>query len=618
MVYEIAKLCGQGLYLKVDGFRLIYCCIALFMWSVSILFSKEYFAHYRHKLRYYTFLLITMFATLGVFLSADLFTLFIFFEIMSLSSYVWVAQEETEEALRAGVTYLAVAVIGGMVMLMGLFLLNHLLGTLRIDELYAAVQSVGEAQSKLLYTAGFLMLFGFGAKAGMFPLHFWLPKAHPVAPAPASALLSGILTKCGIFGILVLTAEIFVHDHIWGSVILGLGVCGMTAGAVLAVFSVNLKRTLACSSVSQIGFILVGVGIQCFLGEENALAVRGTFLHMVNHSLIKLLLFNLAGVVYMNVHALDFNTIRGFGRKKPFLLCSFLMGILGIGGMPLWNGYVSKTLLHESIVEYIAHLTAHGHSAAVFQVIEWVFLFSGGLTVAYMLKVFVCLFVDRHPKLQETYDEHTGYLSTLSKTVLGFSALILPILGFLPGMTMDKMADAAMSFMRSGPLHHAVHYFTWVNLKGGLISIGIGVAVYFFGIRRLLIKNGEYVELWPKWLDVEVLFSKLVWGIIKVFGVLSKVLDGFLSEWCTVENLLKMFNEVMKLPERLPEAVIGVLKKTVYKETTEGPEREFSNKLHAQYDRKVDTLRLIGSSLSFGLLLACVGLILTIIYLLMH
>ena len=563
-------------------------------------------------------MLITMFATLGVFLAKDLFTMFIFFEVMSLSSYVWVVQEETEEALEVGVTYLTIAVIGGMVMLMGLFLLNHALGTLQIDKLYQAVQSVWSEKSGQIYTAGFLMLFGFGAKAGMFPLHFWLPKAHPVAPAPASALLSGILTKCGILGILVLTAQIFVHDLTWGSVILTLGVFGMVVGAVLAVFSVNLKRTLACSSVSQIGFILVGVGMQCFLGEENALAVWGTFLHMVNHSLIKLLLFNLAGVIYMNTHALDLNTVRGFGRKKPFLMITFLMGALGIGGMPLLNGYVSKTLLHESIVEYIAHLTAHGHSALLFQTIEWIFLFSGGLTVAYMLKLFVCLFMEKNSKLQEQYDAKSNYMSVLSKLVLGISAVILPIMGAFPGMTMNKMADAVMGFLRSGPLHHEVHYFTWVNLKGGLISIGIGILVYFLVIRKVFMKNGNYVNLWPEKLDLEVIFSKLVWGMLAVLGFISKILDGFLSEWCTVENLLKGLNQLMKLPERLPEAVVGFLKRTVYKETTERPELELVNKLHAQYDRKVDTLRLIGSSLSFGLLLACVGLILTIIYLLMH
>ena len=137
------------------------------------------------------------------------------------------------------------------------------------------------------YIAGFCLLFGFGAKAGSFPLHIWLPKAHPVAPAPASALLSGILTKAGIFGVLMLSTDLFRGDQLWGRVILYLGCATMVLGAVLAVFSMDLKRTLACSSVSQIGFILVGIGVSTLLRAENALAARGALLHMVNHSLIK-------------------------------------------------------------------------------------------------------------------------------------------------------------------------------------------------------------------------------------------------------------------------------------------------------------------------------------------
>jgi len=618
MTYELINICGQGLFLKLDGFRMIYCCIALFMWSVSLLFSKEYFAHHSHKARYYGFMLLTMAATLGVFLSADFLTLFIFFEVMSLSSYVWVAQEETEEALSAGKTYLAVAVIGGMVMLMGLFLLNDAVHTLRMDELYDAVQNVWEKKSVQIYAAGFLMLFGFGAKAGMFPLHFWLPKAHPAAPAPASALLSGILTKCGVFGILILTAEVFLHDVLWGSVILCLGVLTMVTGAVLAVFSVNLKRTLACSSVSQIGFIMIGVAMQCFLGEENALAVRGTFLHMVNHSLIKLLLFNCAGVVYMNVHELNLNVVRGYGRKKPFLMGCFLMGALGIGGIPLWNGYISKTLLHESIVEFIEILEKTGSGVMLFKSIEWCFLISGGLTVAYMLKLFVCLFVEKHPEKQMQYDAQTSYMSLLSKAVIGLSAVILPIFGAFPGLTMDRMADMVMNFMKSGELSHPIHYFTLTNLKGGLISIVIGVLVYVFFIRRVLIKDGKYVDLWPKKIDIEAFFTKLVDLFLKGLGAVCKLADGFLTTWCTIEGMLKILGFIAGMMEGVLERVISFLKAAVYAETTEKPENVFVDKLHKNYDRKVDNLRLIGSSLSFGLLFACIGLILTIVYLLMH
>ena len=172
MTMAIPGICGFGLHFQLDGFRLIYTCMAVLMWTVSGVFSGEYMAHYEKRRRYYLFFWITFLATVGVFLSEDLYTTFIFFEIMSLTSYVWVAFDERKESLKAAETYLAVAVIGGMVMLMGLFLLYDMLGTLKISELQAAAaRAVQEGRQGRLYAAGLLLLFGFGAKAGCFPLH---------------------------------------------------------------------------------------------------------------------------------------------------------------------------------------------------------------------------------------------------------------------------------------------------------------------------------------------------------------------------------------------------------------------------------------------------------------
>ena len=215
---SLPGVCGMGLQFTVNGFRRIYVVIAAFMWLVTTQFSPEYFAHYRNRNRYYLFWLVTLGATVAIFLSADLFTTFVFFEIMSLCSYVWVVQDEKMEAMRAGGTYLTVAVLGGMVLLMGLFLLYNQTGTLMIEQLPEA------CKGKNLYAAAICMLFGFGAKAGAYPIHIWLPKAHPVAPAPASSLLSGILTKTGIFGILVISCKMLVHDELWGAVMLLIGV----------------------------------------------------------------------------------------------------------------------------------------------------------------------------------------------------------------------------------------------------------------------------------------------------------------------------------------------------------------------------------------------------------
>ena len=503
----VPGFCGFGLSFELDGFRALYALIGGVMWLATSMLSRQYFAHHYHnRNRYSFFFLMTLGATLGVFLSADLFTTFIFFEVMSFTSYTWVAHDETPGALRAAQTYLAVAVIGGMVMLVGLFLLKFTLGTLEIAKLHEAAEACEDKGT--IWAAAICILLGFGAKAGMFPLHIWLPKAHPVAPAPASALLSGILTKTGVFGVIVVSANIFRESAQWGNLLLALGLITMLGGAVLAVFSVNLKRTLACSSMSQIGFIFTGIAMSCLLGEENALAARGALLYMLNHSLFKLVLFMAAGVVYMNLHKLHLDDVRGFGRGKPLLHFAFLMGAVGLMGVPLFSGYVSKTLIHEGIVEYVEHLAHAGHFALPYQLSEWVYLFSGGLTGAYMIKLYICLFWDRHPTNQGAYDALNGrYMNGLSALALTASAVLVPLLGVRPNLTMDAIADFAGGFLHAERPAHAVAYFSLTNLKGACISLTIGALVYLFFIRRFLMRKGAqesgYLDLWPAGLDLE-------------------------------------------------------------------------------------------------------------------
>ncbi|MDO5435567.1 MAG: proton-conducting transporter membrane subunit [Clostridia bacterium] len=490
-------LCGFPLTFRADGFRILYSAIALFMWGMSALFSPRYFKGHGHTGRYACFTAVTFLATVGVFLSDDLFCTFIFFEIMSLSSYPWVVQEETREALRAGQTYLAVAILGGMVTLMGMFLMYRMAGTLSFGGLRAF--AAGTADPAALYLPGVLIFFGFAAKAGVFPLHIWLPKAHPVAPAPASALLSGILTKGGVFGILVVSCNLFAGDPGWGNFLLLLAMITMVLGAAMAIFSVDLKRTLACSSMSQIGFILTGVAMTVLLGEENGTAIRGTVLHMVNHSLLKLDLFLCAGAVYMNTHSLDLNTVRGFGRGKPFLHFCFAMGYLGIIGMPLFNGFLSKSLLHEAILEQYAESGAWAYKAA-----EILFLFSGGLTAAYMTKLYICIFHQKNKdaKLQQKYNGMKHYLSPASAAALGASAFVLPVLGMLPDLTAGPLADKAAPFLGGISSSPVIHWFSGENIKGALISLAIGAAGYFL-IRRFLMKEDRYINRWPVWLDLE-------------------------------------------------------------------------------------------------------------------
>ena len=693
---DIPEICGMGLHFTLDGFRALYGMIAAFMWFMSTLFSREYLSHYRNRNRYYLFLLVTLGATEGVFLSADFYTTFIFFEIMSLTSYVWVAHDEKREALRAAGTYLAVAVIGGLVMLMGIFLLYDVTGTLFFDELTGLYSAYGTAANGLqtaavtqkwgagtagassamtqLWIAGFCLLFGFGAKAGAFPLHIWLPKAHPVAPAPASALLSGILTKAGMYGILILTAYLFLGNTAWSSMILLLGVCTMVVGAVLALFSVDLKRTLACSSVSQIGFILVGVGMSGLMGAENLIAVRGSLLHMVNHSLIKLTLFMAAGVVYMNVHTLDLNALRGFGRRKPLLHYIFLMGALGIGGVPLWNGYISKTLIHESIVEY-TELVRNGSIAAVasmsalagtgtlfsagtLQWIEWAFLISGGLTVAYMTKLYVALFVEKNTDaaVQEKYDTLNGkYMNKVSAAALTISASLLPLMGFFPYAVMDRLSQMGQGFMNVEETELTVSYFSLTNLKGAAISLVIGAVVYAVVVRLWMmrpvetthtvntVKNPEdakestskgqgrnprrkYVNRWNSYLDLEDrLYRPLLLQVLPFLcGMVCRVLDSLVDT--VVVLLRKTVYRDSRLPQELPEGtafthMCACIASTFQQIGNLTYRRK--RPAHVDYDHKfamiheewAENSTMIARSMSFGLLLFCIGLILMIAYL---
>lgn len=592
----INNLCGFGLSFSMNGFKMLYMAICLFAWTMCFIFAPRYMSHDKHKARFYVFSVITLIATLGVFAAGDLFTLFCFFEIMSLASYVWVAQEEKPKALKAADTYMAVAVIGGLVLLMGILLLYTNVGTVRLDELAAACEAGGKYGKGRLYAAAFCMFFGFAAKAGAFPIHIWLPKAHPVAPAPASALLSGVLTKAGIFGILIVSYSMFEGDRLWGNFTLAIGMITMVVGAVLAIFSNDIKRTLACSSVSQIGFIITGVACAVLLGEEGAMAKYGTLLHMVNHTIVKICVFLVAGVIYQNTHSLDLNVIRGFGKNKPFLGLSFALGGLSLAGVPGFLGYLSKTAIHESLVEAGEFFTSH----ALAKGLEWVFLFSGGCTLCYMTKLFICVFVEknRDAALAEKYSK-----IDVKKSYLGFTQRLAV---FIP-------AAMVLALGITVALKDDYKFFVFHVMLGGFISITIGILLYVFFVRTVILKK-DYKDLWPKALDLEE-------------GVYKPVLLTFLPT--VLGFVLRIFDE-------LADSIIAFLRRTVYRDASIASEHiegnslthivghladvlvsifkhkpveyDMEHKLALKYLEDEENASIARRSLSYGLVLACLGM----------
>ena len=581
---QVSGFLVTGLSFEVNGFKAAYAVITALMWAGTTLFAPEYFRHEKEGLeRYWMFILLTLGATEGVMLSGDLMTTFIFFEILSFTSFTWVIHEQTKEAVKAGYTYLFIAVFGGLVLFMGLALLYYETGTLSYADLKAAVDACPDRG--MILAAGICVLLGFGAKAGMFPLHVWLPKAHPVAPSPASALLSGILTKVGIYGILMITLHALVEDYVFGSIILIAGMITMLLGAVLGVFSVNLKRTLACSSMSQIGFILTGVGMLILLSaagseEGYAIALPGLLLHMVNHSIIKLTLFMCAGVVVMNLHKLNLDEIRGWGRKKNKLKIAFALGALGISGVPLMNGYMSKTLLHEGIVEGIHLLEGiSGYLKAA----EWIFLVSGGLTFCYMLKLFICIFVEENkdPVLQQKYDMPGAYMNLTSTIAILGSSIFCLLLG-------QPLISTRLGAFMSGN-SHILHFkaFTLTNLKGGAISLCIGGILYLVVVRGLLKKDGRYKDYWPKWLDLEDLVYR---------GIPARFIFAL---WCTVLRIVEMSTDT----------IIVLIRKTFMRETrVRNNSHRFglAGVMAAEFS---EAAKPIVTNFTFALLMTCLGII---------
>jgi len=363
-----------------------------------------------------------------------------------------------------------------------------------------------------------------------------------------------------------------------------------------------------------------------------------------------------AAVIYQNSHKLDLNDIRGFGRKKPLLMFCYLMGALGMGGIPGWSGYVSKTLLHEAIVEYI-HAMEGGHlHASIFTVgnmkcIEWIFLLSGGLTVAYMCKLFVAVFLEenRDSAIQRRYDAKKPYWKTVSAAALTAVACLIPVLGMLPALTMDRLADLGQGFLGVHHAGHAVHYFAWVNLKGSVISIAIGAALYLTVVRRWMMVEGTYVNRWPEWLDLEEgLYRPLILNLLPgIFGGICSLLDKIMDVLAGI--LPRVGAGIAGVLDILTDGVVVLLRKTIYRDSRQQGELEEGNAMthvigvslnvleellnktiwrHHEHRKDLEhwfvlkyaafkeNVTVIGRSLSFGLVLFCLGLCATLVYLL--
>ena len=414
---------GLPIMLRLDNLGRVFSVLSSSMFLAAGFFSFEYMEHEDNERRFYMFYLLVSGMLSGLAYSGNFMTLYLFFEATTLFSVPLVLHTLTKEAISAAFKYLFYSIGGASLALIGFFFIFIYGTTLEFTNggVLDMAKLAGNENAMLMATL--VTIIGFGSKAGMFPLHAWLPSAHPVAPAPASAVLSGVITKAGIFATVRFVFHLVGADFIQGTFVqytwLGLALFTVLLGSTLAYKEPLLKTRLAYSSVSQVSYIQFG------LATLTSAGILGGMLHMVFHSIIKDALFMIAGVIIYKTGKTRVDELKGLGKQLPVTMWCFTFLGVALVGIPPAGGFLSKWQM------------AVGSLASGADIFTWlgpaVLLISALLTAGYLFPISISGFfpdnIDKSKPLVKT--ETTMALSML------VPILILSILAFVLGMFPD-------------------------------------------------------------------------------------------------------------------------------------------------------------------------------------
>ncbi|HDQ99333.1 MAG TPA: NADH/ubiquinone/plastoquinone (complex I) [candidate division WOR-3 bacterium] len=361
-----------GIVLVYDSLSALIVLIANLVGLPALLFSTRYLDRYTGRWKYYTLFMLLLAGLNGVALAGDIFNLFVFLEIAAVSSYALVAFGTGEEELEAGFKYMVMGEIAGMMVLVSIALLYARTSTLNMAEMSRALQAAG--QTPFVWFVLGTMLVGFATKMALMPFHSWLPDAHLSAPAPVSAVLSGVFVKVlgiyamsrivfNVFGLTRATAPTFFN------LLVGLGLFSLIVASLLAINQNNYKRLLAYSTISQIGYIILGFGIGSYW------AIVGALFHILGHSVTKGLLFLASRSIERETGSREIGAISGLEKTMPVTSWSYIAGALSLAGIPPFAGFFSKLFIIVGAVAAKMYWLAI--IAALFSVV----------TMGYMLKV---------------------------------------------------------------------------------------------------------------------------------------------------------------------------------------------------------------------------------------
>lgn len=337
---DLVRVTAFDLALAVDGLSLLFLVVINVVAFACAIYATDYIAHYGGRGKFYALLLLLVFGLCGVVMVRDLFSLYVFLEVASIAAYVLVAYNLEFDGIEASLKYLLLSVVGTGLILVAIAFVLASTGTLGFAGLKAALATPGTLQSPVFLFAAALLVAGFGLKAAIVPFHAWLPDAHPSAPAPISAMLSGVVIKvAGIYALIRIFFDLYPAPASVLRAFLILGVASMAAGAVIAYFQTDIKRMLAYSSISQVGYILIGLGLGNWWGMVGAL------FHIFNHALFKSLLFLNSGAIQFRTGTRDMREMGGLENRMKVTAITGAFGTLSIAGIPPFNGFWSKLLI---------------------------------------------------------------------------------------------------------------------------------------------------------------------------------------------------------------------------------------------------------------------------------
>ncbi|MEQ1584702.1 MAG: proton-conducting transporter membrane subunit [Cyclobacteriaceae bacterium] len=414
------------LVLVIDRMSSFFILIINLTCVTGIIYSLGYTSHYLDKkgaisisLHFYSFIGL-QFAMLLVVMLRDGFAFLVAWELMSLFSFVLVIFEgEKEATLKTGITYLVQMHMGFTLLLIAFLYVNNEAGAFGFDALQVYFSQHNNFWLFLLF------FLGFGIKAGFVPLHSWLPHAHPAAPSHVSGVMSGVMIKMGLYGILRVLTHVQSQFLEIGFFILCMGVITALTGILYAIFQKDVKKTLAYSSIENIGIIGIGIGFAWVgkgLGNEllMTLAMASALLHIFNHSLYKSLLFYTAGNIYYATHTRDLDRLGGLAKTMPVSALFFMVGALAISALPPFNGFISEFLLYKGVFE---NITASAFDVSLINLAVLVSLVViGGLSVFAFTKTFGIAFLGS----RRTPTHHEAKEVPLIMRIPGF--IIIPIM----------------------------------------------------------------------------------------------------------------------------------------------------------------------------------------------